>query len=153
MIFHSQLAWKAYLTTTLTPERGIQGLWKRPCAPLRCALFHGNHQKWKMLRVTPTSQKRMPPPWAPWCTTQVGGAQCRSMVHNVALYCWSDPQFRFYLDTYSVCFTFLGVVSKLDRRGQGTLYRLLGKIFLMKHSLYARQYSVVIHFVKLVHAK
>ncbi len=26
------------------------------------------------------------PPCAPWCTTQVGGAQCRSVVHNVVLY-------------------------------------------------------------------
>ena len=25
-------------------------------------------------------------PCAPWCTTEVGGAQCMSKVHNIALY-------------------------------------------------------------------
>ena len=27
------------------------------------------------------------PPCAPWCTMQVDGSQCRSLVHNVALSC------------------------------------------------------------------
>ena len=30
----------------------------------------------------------------PWCTTQVGGAQCRSMVHNVVLYSLGGAQRR-----------------------------------------------------------
>ena len=29
---------------------------------------------------------------APWCTTQISGAQCRSVVDNVALYHWSGAQ-------------------------------------------------------------
>ncbi len=31
------------------------------------------------------------PPGAPWCTTQVGGAQRRSVVHNVVLYPRPNP--------------------------------------------------------------
>ena len=32
------------------------------------------------------------PPCAPWCTMQVGGAQCRPMVHNAVLYSLSGAQ-------------------------------------------------------------
>ncbi len=38
-------------------------------------------------------------PPAPWCTTEVGGAQCRSIVHNVALYHCGDAQHRSYKPT------------------------------------------------------
>ena len=33
---------------------------------------------------------------AAWCTEQVGDAQCRSIVHNVALYHWSGAHGRFH---------------------------------------------------------
>ncbi len=32
------------------------------------------------------------PPCSPWCTTQLSGAQCRSVVHNIVLYPWDDAQ-------------------------------------------------------------
>ncbi len=34
------------------------------------------------------------PPCAPWCTAQVGGAQRRSVMHNVVLYRWISTQCR-----------------------------------------------------------
>ncbi len=44
-------------------------------------------KKWKMLGVTPISDRHRPP-CAPWCTMQLIGAQRWSVVHNVFLY-WS----------------------------------------------------------------
>ena len=32
------------------------------------------------------------PPCAPWCTSHVSGAQCRSVVHNLLLYRWGSAQ-------------------------------------------------------------
>ena len=45
----------------------------------------------KNVRVTPNSQKHR-------CPNQAGGAQCRSVVHNihVALYCWSGAKHSFH---------------------------------------------------------
>ncbi len=40
--------------------------------------------------------EKLGPPCAPWCTMQVGGAQCRLMVHKVALYHWSGAQHVFH---------------------------------------------------------
>ena len=37
-------------------------------------------------------KENLGPSCAPWCTMQVGGAQCRSMVHKIALYQWSGAQ-------------------------------------------------------------
>ena len=33
-------------------------------------------------------------PCAPWCTRQVSGTQCKSVVHNVVLYHWGSAQCR-----------------------------------------------------------
>ena len=37
-------------------------------------------------------QNYIGPPCAPWCTTQIGGAQHRSVVDNVVLYPLGDAQ-------------------------------------------------------------
>ena len=42
--------------------------------------------------VAPPLLTDMGPPFAQWCTTQVGGASCRSMLHNVVLYSLGGAQ-------------------------------------------------------------
>ena len=52
-------------------------------------------KKRKMLGVTPTS-KKVGSPCAIWCTTQVGSAQHRLIMHNVALCLWNGAPHRFH---------------------------------------------------------
>ena len=85
---------------------------KLHCAPPKCMSVQNyianlvNHlhticmlwttKKIKMLEVTPTPQKSTwsRPPCAPWCTTQVSGAQCRSLV-------LADNDFSGILNTFN----------------------------------------------------
>ena len=53
-----------------------------------------NNQKNEKASGRPPLLMDIGPPCAPWCTTQVGSAHCRSMVHNIVLYPWSGAQRR-----------------------------------------------------------
>ncbi len=55
-----------------------------------------NHQKMKKVGVARISKKKLGPPCAPCCTPKVDGAQCRSMVNNVALYYCGGGQCYFH---------------------------------------------------------
>ncbi len=55
------------------------------------------------------------PPCAPWCTTQPGGAQHRSVVHNTVLYPWGGTQCRFQKPGWTDRQTLPNVLSPLIR--------------------------------------
>ena len=67
-----QPAWKK---CPQTPQKSIRFV-HIPCEPPK---------KIKMSGATPTSHD-IDPPCTPYCTMQVSGAQCSTVVHNVVLY-------------------------------------------------------------------
>ena len=46
-------------------------------------------------------REKIGPPCAPWCITQIGGAQHRSMVHSIAQYHQCGAQGSFNTPTYT----------------------------------------------------
>ncbi len=93
-----------YLILRLHVRQYILGLWDLRCAlqwyraTLRSGSLYSAYvpcEPPKMINVGGDpyfSKCAMMHDASRWCTTHFGGAQCRSMVHNVALYCWTGAQ-------------------------------------------------------------
>ncbi len=94
-----------HFVITMSSGTAVRVLTDRPtatlttsqCAPPGCWLITYMKKKRHVHHLISTKQHCAPPkcfPCAPWCTSQVGGAQHRSVVHNIVLYCWSGAQHR-----------------------------------------------------------